>query len=72
MSGNPAGGLLLLLLAIFLLVQFFAGNLEWLFNLKGAVDSASSGSQPVGPAGPTPAQLSLVPRPRPYPAGGVA
>lgn len=64
MSGNPAGGLLLLLLAIFLLVQFFAGNLDWLFNLKGAVDAAATpASQPAGPAGPSPAQLSLMQRP---------
>lgn len=61
---NPAGGLLLLLFAIFLLVQFFAGNLEWLFNLKTAVDTASSGSQPAGPTGPTPGQLSLLPQQR--------
>jgi hypothetical protein len=62
-SGNPAGGLLLLLIAIFLLVQFFAGNLDWLFNLKTAVDTASSGGQPAGPAGPTPGQMSLLPQP---------
>lgn len=65
---NPAGGLLLLLISIFLLVQFFAGNLNWLFDLKAAVDVAQAGAtQPVAapppPVGPAPNQLSLMQRP---------
>ena len=61
---NPAGGLLLLLISIFLLVQFFAGNLDWLFRLGSAIDAAQQGSSPAPAApaiaGPTPPQLSLM------------
>lgn len=64
MSGNPAGGLLLLLLAIFLLVQFFAGNLDWLFKMKAAVDAGVG--PPTSPSGAT---FSLL-RPR-YPSPNV-
>lgn len=35
-----AGGLLLILLGIFLLLEFFAGRLEWLFHLGDQVTGA--------------------------------
>jgi len=43
-STSP-GGLLLLLGALYLLLAFFSGKLEWLFNLGQAVQQAS-GAEP--------------------------
>lgn len=34
MAGNPAAGVLVLLLALYLLLAFFSGRLEWLFRLQ--------------------------------------
>lgn len=43
--GNPAGGILVLLLALYLLLAFFAGRLEWLFRLSSVT------AEPGGPGG---------------------
>lgn len=44
--GNPAGGILVLLLALYLLLAFFTGRLEWLFRLRAAA------KEPTGPGDP--------------------
>jgi len=46
-------GLLVLLLAIFLLVSFFSGRLEWLFELGQDVGDARRNSEPSPPFGPS-------------------
>jgi len=47
MGGNPAGGILVLLLALYLLLAFFTGRLEWLFKLQTvAREPGGPGSDP--------------------------
>lgn len=43
--GNPAAGVLVLLLALYLLLAFFSGRLEWLFRLRELA------AEPTGPGG---------------------
>lgn len=49
MNGS-AGGLLLLLSAVFLLVSFFDGKLEWLFHLGADVSAAQGAATATGSA----------------------
>lgn len=45
--GNPAGGILVMLLALYLLLAYFSGRLEWLFRLRESVGVAEpSGASP--------------------------
>ena len=45
--GNPASGILVLLLAVFLLLSYFTGRLEWLFRLRDvAKDPGGPGADP--------------------------
>jgi uncharacterized iron-regulated membrane protein len=44
--GNPAGGLLLLLLGLYLLLAFFSGRLEWLFRIRSAAAASGPGAAP--------------------------
>lgn len=46
MAGNPAAGILVLLLALYLLLAFFSGRLEWLFSLRTRL------GEPGGPGDP--------------------
>ncbi len=41
--GNPAAGVVLLLIALYLLLALFQGRLEWLFHLDDRADSAGPG-----------------------------
>lgn len=43
MGGNPAGGILVLLLALYLILAFFSGRLEWLFTLPERVAAEPGG-----------------------------
>lgn len=54
MSGNPAAGLLLLLVGVFLLLSFVTGRLDWLFSLGHDVEAARTGAVAASP-GATPA-----------------
>lgn len=63
MSGNPAAGLLLLLLGVYLLFAFLTGQLEWLFRLGDAIGAARGGTAAVGPASPGPSAPSSTPDP---------
>lgn len=56
--GNPAAGVLVLLLALYLLLAFFSGRLEWLFQLR---DVAAEPRGPGGDPGDEPAQLDWRP-----------
>lgn len=47
--GNPAGGLLLLLVGVMLLLMFVTGRLEWLFSLAHDVNSARTDGYRPGP-----------------------
>jgi len=58
MAGNPAGGILVLLLALYLLLAFFEGRLEWLFSMRENL------TEPGGPGDPGDVPASS-PRPRP-------
>jgi hypothetical protein len=62
--GNPAGGIVLLLIALYLLLAFFGGRLEWLFRLGADVrgGSANAIGGLAGPTGVTPPPVAL-PRP---------
>lgn len=63
MTGNPAAGLLVLLAGCYLLLAFFTGRLEWLFNMGGQVQAARATTPaPAGAAWSSPA-------PMPYPGG---
>lgn len=44
--GNPAAGILVLLLALYLLLAYFGGRLEWLFRLRDLA------AEPGGPGDP--------------------
>lgn len=48
--GNPSAGILVLLLAVYLLLSFFTGGLDWLFRLGSTV----SGAQGTGTGTNTP------------------
>lgn len=41
--GNPAAGVLVLLAALYLLLAYFAGRLEWLFTLGPQVRTFAGG-----------------------------
>lgn len=43
-AGNPAAGLLVLLVGLYLLLAYFAGRLEWLFSLQKAAGAARASS----------------------------
>lgn len=58
MNGGP-GALLLLLGSVYLLLAFFTGRLEWLFNLGKDVQAGYSSSAPTSS---TPAATALQPR----------
>lgn len=45
--GNPAAGVLVLLLALYLILAYFSGRLEWLFNLRTVATA-----KPGGPGDP--------------------
>lgn len=55
--GNPAAGVLVLLLALYLLLAYFSGRLEWLFRL-GAL-----AREPAGPGDPGNVSASVIHRP---------
>lgn len=63
MGGNPAAGLLLLLLGVYLLLAFLSGQLEWLFRLGSAVQTARGDAPATGAGAPGPTA------PRPTPGG---
>ncbi len=63
MSGNPAAGLLLLLLGVYLLFAFLTGQLKWLFRLGDAIGAAQTGTAAVGPAFAGPSAPSPSPDP---------
>lgn len=63
MSGNPAAGLLLLLLGLYLLFAFLSGQLEWLFRLGDAIGAARSGTAAVTPTAPGPTAPKANPDP---------
>lgn len=54
MTGNPAAGVLVLLVALYLLLALVGGRLEWLFALPGSM------REPGGPGDPgdLPAELA--------------
>lgn len=60
MNTSP-GAILLLLLAVFLFLQFFTGGLEWLFAMGRAVQSGYRA--PAGPAATPPAAPTYWPPP---------
>ena len=41
--GNAAGGIVLLLIAVYLLLALFSGRLEWLFRLDQVAKDATGG-----------------------------
>lgn len=54
--GNPAAGILVLLLALYLLLAYFSGRLEWLFRLgelarEPGGPGGDPGDEPAGPPG---------------------
>lgn len=48
--GNPAAGILVLLLALWLLLAYFDGRLEWLFHLNQAAQQPGGPGDTPGPA----------------------
>jgi hypothetical protein len=51
--GNPSAGVLVLLLALYLLLAFFQGRLEWLFRLNeltAAGDTSGPAAEPRRPS----------------------
>lgn len=62
MSSTP-GALLLLLLAVYLLLSYFTGRLDWLFSLGHDVATGYRGG-----ATPTPGAPTSIPTPTPLPA----
>lgn len=51
--GNPAAGILVLLLALWLLLAYFTGRLEWLFSLNRLPAASAAAATGGAPARPT-------------------
>ena len=66
-SGNPAAGLLLLVVGVFLLLSYFTGRLDWLFALGRDVNAGRTGAAAPPPAGAPVAARPVAPGTIPYP-----
>lgn len=69
-AGNPAAGLLVLLVMLYLLLAYFAGRLEWLFSLGQAVGAARASSSTATNPPPGSASDGSYPRPPTSGSGG--